>query len=125
MTTFLEYLLTKYLGKPACVRGNGVSYWDCPVCSHRSFHTMPIKRQFKHRATCWNVDCGFRGDAADMLKEFHLGENWIGRRARLEQLQREWEEQNRGLVPGRGVRREADRVQKNLEKTSLRGLVKR
>lgn len=103
MTTILEYLLTKYLGKPARTSGNGVSYWPCPICGHDSFHTLPDKAQFRHRAKCWNSACGFRGDAADMLKEFHPDEPYGDRLDRLDQLRREWTVANRGLVSRRGV----------------------
>src|SRR5262249_54763273 len=91
MVTLLEYILTKYLGKPARTQPNGVSYWPCPVCGHQSFHTLPNKAQFKHRAKCWSVDCGFRGDAADMLKEFHPQEDWNERQKQLDRLEREWQ----------------------------------
>jgi hypothetical protein len=71
MRTFLEYLLAKYLGKPTSARGNGVSYWPCPVCEHGSFHTMPVHPKYKHWAKCFR--CGFLEDAAGLLREFHSG----------------------------------------------------
>jgi hypothetical protein len=95
MTTVLEYILIQYLGKPTRTRGNGESEWSCPQCGAARFHTLPIKPPFKHRAKCWNSDCDFRGDAADMLKEFHPDENYGDRILRLEQFEREWESLNR------------------------------
>jgi hypothetical protein len=103
MTTILEFLLTKYLGNPARELGNGISYWPCPVCGHKSFHTLPLNPKFKHRAKCRNAGCEFRGDALDMLKHFHANEPYNVRQSRFYDIQREWEKQNRGLVLGRGV----------------------
>src|SRR4051794_28186256 len=99
--TFLEYVLIKYVGQPTRQYGDGVSYWPCPVCGSESFHTMPNKPEYKHRAKCWSSSCGFQGDAADMLKPFIP--DWGDRKERLEQLQREWEQQTSLLVWGRGV----------------------
>jgi hypothetical protein len=101
--TVLEHLLTKYLGKPRSSSGGGVSYWLCPVCDHDSFHTLPDKPQFKHRAKCWNPECKFGGDALDMLKEFHPDEPYGDRLERLALLEREFDQLNRGLGSGRGV----------------------
>ena len=88
--SFLEYILSRYLGRPTSSRGGGVSYWPCPKCEHPSFHTMPLKEGFKHRARCWSSECDFRGDAADMLKVLRPDlPNWSDRRDLLEQLRRE------------------------------------
>jgi hypothetical protein len=111
-TTYLEYLLTHYLGTPTRVLGNGVSYWPCPLCKHASFHTLPDKPQFQHRAKCWNAECGFRGNAADMVKEFHPDENYNERLDRIYQLQNEWE-QKQGLVMGRVVKKRAGNAKGN------------
>ncbi len=80
--TFLEYLLTDLIGEPIRSRGNGESYWLCPVCDSPKFHTMPHKAQFRDRALCWH--CGFRGDAADMTQEFFPDEPWTDRQARID-----------------------------------------
>lgn len=104
MTTFLEFVLTQYHGKPNGTGSEvGVSYWNCPMCGHDSFHTLPDKPQFTHRAKCHNSACRFIGDAADVLKPFHP--DWSDRKLRLEQLQREWQAQNRAPVLGRGVQK--------------------
>ena len=108
MTTFLEYLLTKYLGKPARRSGNGVSYWPCPVCGHDSFHTLPDKPLMKHRAKCWNAECGFRGDDYDMLKEFYPDEDFNERLDRRTHLLQDYQQRNRPPHIGRGVRRKGD-----------------
>lgn len=85
--TFLQFLLTEYLGDPNAARTDGVSYWNCPVCGSNSFHTLPIRGEYtKERARCWSAECGFRGDACDMLKEFHPDENYGERLDRLTQL---------------------------------------
>lgn len=105
MKTLLEHILTKYLGKPRCSRGNGVSYWLCPICEHDSFHTMPSNPRFKDRAKCWNPECGFRGDAIDMLKEFHPDESYNERDDRLVFFRMEWEQRKKHLGSGRGVPR--------------------
>ena len=89
MSTFLEWLLTRLIGKPIRVVGNGESYFRCPICNGRKFHTFPLKKSFKHRAMCWN--CPFRGDSFDMLKEFHPGDTWDERRERHKELVREFE----------------------------------
>jgi len=86
--TLLEYLLIHYIGEPTRIVGKGESYFDCPQCGSDSFHTLPNKPLFKHRAKCWS--CDFRGDEADMLKEFHPDETWQDRRQRMEQLFRDW-----------------------------------
>jgi len=86
--SFLEWLLTKYLGQPTLCRGNGESQWNCPQCGHARFHTMPDRPPFKHRARCWV--CNFRGDALDMLHEFHPDETYGDRRDRLAKLQEEY-----------------------------------
>jgi hypothetical protein len=103
--TFLEFLLTKYLGKAnGTGESNGVSYWDCPVCEHDTFHTLPDKPPMKHRARCHNSECRFGGDAADMLKQFHQREPWGDRRERLASIELEFEQLKQdALVGGRGV----------------------
>ena len=104
--TFLEHILMKYLGKPSrCGSEPGVSYWPCPLCGHDTFHTLPDKPQFKHRAKCWNSECGFRGDVGDMLKEFHPDEPYGDRLNRMEFMFHEWQAQSRALVIGRGVKK--------------------
>lgn len=100
MSTFLEYLLARYLGNPDRRCGQGVSYWPCPVCGSSSFHTMPDLPHFRHRAKCHGSYCGFRGDAADMLREFHPDEPYGDRRDRLEHIRREWS----ALVAGGEIR---------------------
>lgn len=113
MTTLLEYIIEKHRGKPTG-RGSdpGVSYWPCPVCGHDSFHTMPDKPEMKHRAKCWTLDCGFRGDALDMLKIFMPSGpphflDFGDRKARLAELESEWckEQQKISLDGGRGVQK--------------------
>lgn len=104
MKTLLEYLLACYLGSPLRRGAEGVSYWPCPVCGHESFHTLPHKPAFKHRAKCWNPECGFRGDAADMLKEFHPDTTYNERLDRLTEVERAWK-QNQRLVSGRGFKK--------------------
>jgi hypothetical protein len=103
--TLLEYLLTQYLGNAIRVKGNGESYWPCPHCSSNKFHTMPTHQVYRHRAKCWS--CDLRGDAADMLKEFHPNEPYDERLQRLEQLTKEWQAQervrNREVAGERGV----------------------
>jgi len=86
--TELEYILTHYLGEPNEVLGEGESEWNCPQCGHEKFHTMPLKKPFKHRAKCWK--CDFRGDVFDMLKEFHPEENFGDRKARLAKFREEF-----------------------------------
>ena len=72
--TFLEWLLAELICEPPTARhAVGESVWPCPQCGHERFHTMPDRPQMKHRAHCWR--CGFRGDAADMLRWFHPVEN--------------------------------------------------
>lgn len=104
MTTILEYLLSRYLGKPRRWTNEGRSYWPCPVCGHDSFHTLPDKPGLKHRAKCWNRECGFRGDAADMLKEFHPDTTYNERLDRLDELEREWIK-NRGPRLRAGIKK--------------------
>jgi hypothetical protein len=103
MTTLLEFILTQLIGPAKRTKGNGESFWDCPRCGAKRFHTLPDKPLFKHRARCWNSECGFGGDALDMLKEFYPDYS-----ERLNQLDlyklrfQEWLEKNR-LASRRGV----------------------
>src|SRR5262245_51288875 len=69
--TELEYVVTFYHGPPIRRQSRGVSYWPCPNCGHRSFHTRPIKPGIKHRASCWK--CDFWGDVAGMIRHFNPG----------------------------------------------------
>ena len=94
----MEYLLVQYLGKPTRRGSPGESFWPCPVCEHPKFHTMPVKPPFKHRAKCWNRECGFRGDEKDMLKAFHPNEPYGDRLDRFERLREEWDARNREEV---------------------------
>ena len=91
--TFLEWLLTKLIGEPTYSKGRGESYWPCPQCGHSRFHTMPDKPQFKHRARCWS--CGFRGDALDMVQQFHPDESRGDQIDRLREYLGEYEEARR------------------------------
>lgn len=103
MTTLLEYVLTEYLGEPIKRRGNGESYWHCPICDSSGFHSMPDKPQFKHRAYC--LRCQFMEDVEGMLKEIHSGNyahwkhlpNYNDRQILFTKLERNWkQEQRRG-----------------------------
>jgi len=86
--TFLEFILTQYLGEPTESSGDGESFWPCPQCGHERFHTMPNKKQYKHRWKCWK--CEFRGDAYDWLKFVH-DEDWPERQERLAKLREEYD----------------------------------
>ncbi len=86
--TFLEWLITETLGEPTRQCGDGESYWPCPHCGHKRFHTMPVKPKFKHRFKCWR--CDFRGDAADWLLELYPTEDYGARLDRLNGLRKEW-----------------------------------
>jgi hypothetical protein len=104
--TFLEYVLTKCLGRPISRQGEGVSYWNCPRCDDRHFHTMPDKPPHPHKFKCWNKVHGvggWWGDELDMLKEFHPDEPYGDRRERLEILRQEWQRNQAASVMGRGV----------------------
>ncbi len=108
MTTLLEHLLHLYLGKASSTNGNGESYWPCPNCGDRRFHTMPVHPIYAHRAKCWH--CDLYGDAADMLKFFHPDESWDVRKARLKQFASGWQTLNqksqakeKHFAVGRGV----------------------
>lgn len=69
--TLLEYILTKYLGNPTKQLGNGESYWPCPACGHRNFHSLPTNPAYKDYARC--SKCRFLEDAQGVVKEFHSG----------------------------------------------------
>jgi hypothetical protein len=92
MTTVLEFVLSLYLGPPDYSTPQGVSRWTCPVCRHQTFKTMPDQPGLHHRVKCWNAACGFRGDAADMLKFHHANEPYDKRLERLDAIQREFEQ---------------------------------
>lgn len=106
MLTLLQYVLSQpeYLGSPSSANVSGVSYWRCPVCLEDTFHTFPHKPPHRDRAKCWNSECNFSGDLADMLKEFHPEENWGDRKERIRQLEIEWKgeqgEEWRQAFPG-------------------------
>lgn len=87
--TFLEWLLTRQIGPATYSRGKGESTWPCPQCGHPRFHTLPHKVQFRDRARCWS--CGFRGDAADMLRAFDPDLPWRETMALLDDLRAEYE----------------------------------
>jgi hypothetical protein len=86
MTTILELLLSKHLGRPRRSNGNGSSFWNCPSCDHRNFHTMPDIPAHKHRTRCWNDGCGFGGDIFDMLKFLRPYEDYGDRKLRVKNL---------------------------------------
>lgn len=98
--TFLQFLLSQrqYCGEPSRTHANGVAYWECPACGSSSFHTLPDKPQFKQRAKCWNPACGFRGDAMDMLREFHPDETWAELFDRRDQLRGQYHKQARTVT---------------------------
>jgi hypothetical protein len=87
--TLLEFLIEWYIGPPIRTRGDGQSFWDCPVCGQtEKFHTLPDRQPYKHRARCWS--CEFRGDVFDVLRFFHPEENFPQHRERLAQLEAKW-----------------------------------
>ena len=86
MTTLLEFIISCYLGDPIKTwddEHDGESYWKCPHCGKKDFHTMPDKPKMKHRFKCWNTKCGCRGDAYDFLKKYHPEENFGDRKLRV------------------------------------------
>lgn len=100
MSTFLEFVVSKYLGAPSRVLGDGQSFWPCPICDHDRFHTMPVHTKYKHRAKCYS--CGLLEDAAGLLAELHSGrypgwaaiKNYSDRYDLLRSLEREWQKAN-------------------------------
>lgn len=91
MSTFLESVITKYLGPPTRIVGHGEAYWPCPQCDHPRFHSMPDRPEYKHRYKCWS--CGFQGDVLDFLQASHPLEPYDKRLDRLTQLQREFDQE--------------------------------
>lgn len=92
--TKLQFVIESCWGPPDKQGGSpGESYWVCQFHGDTSpsFHTMPSKPEYKDRWNCFG--CGKRGDEADFLKELFPEEDWPTRRARLDALRHEWEEQ--------------------------------
>lgn len=86
--TFLEYVITKCIGRPAKPGGSpGESYWCCPfhTDSHPSFHTRPHRPPHRDRWSCFG--CGLWGDEADFLMRWFPGERYPARKIRLQELQ--------------------------------------
>lgn len=90
-TTFLEYLAERLMGPPTVSKGGGESYWPCPKCQHERFHTLPASPRYKHRVKCWS--CGYRGDAFDLLAHFQPRWDYTMRKAFLNDLAEEWQQQ--------------------------------
>jgi hypothetical protein len=83
---FLCYVIESVLGPPKDVGDPGEMVWDCPLCGHDLFHTLPDKPPMKHRFRCGV--CTFRGDAWDFLVGLYphqrcrelrkrLGDAWV------------------------------------------------
>jgi hypothetical protein len=64
--TFLEFVCIRLLGPPARRGAPGESHWPCPLCGHRSFHTLPVKAGCKDAWKCFR--CGAWGDEFNLLR---------------------------------------------------------
>jgi hypothetical protein len=97
LSTFLEYVIERYLGPPA-YRGVDYSMWLCPFHNdHKpSFATRPHKKEFKDRWTCYG--CGERGDELDFLKLYHPKEDYNARLERLRKLWREYDAMQKAVA---------------------------
>lgn len=68
MTTFLEWVAFKLMGPPLYTKGDGESYWECPRCGSRKWHTRPHREGMRDRYSCWS--CQAWGDINDLAQEF-------------------------------------------------------
>ncbi len=84
--SFLEFVCTKLMGKPAYG-----SMWKCPFHDDHSpsFSVRPPKAGHRIRFKCWG--CGAWGDEHDLLRLFYPREDYGQRLNRIAELRREYE----------------------------------
>ena len=80
MVTELEFQLTQILGEPTRSLGNGESYWHCPQCDKRKFHTRPHKHIYRDSYSCWVCDL-WGTDLHNVLRARGIGD--MGERNRI------------------------------------------